>query len=185
MGRPGLTRHALFAAAVLAAILPRASIPSDGGGSLTFEATQAGATFTGRFDRFTADIDFDPANPAACRFDVRIEVASADTRESQRDEVLKGPDFFWVERHPAATYAGRGCRATGDGFTLDGELTLRGVTRPVPLRFTHAPGQGGASLEGSARLDRLDFGIGQGEWQSTEWVGAEVTVRFDLLLPAP
>jgi polyisoprenoid-binding protein YceI len=90
-----------------------------------------------------------------------------------------------VERHPVATYRGSGCRAAGDGFTLGGELTLRGVTRAVPLRFTYTPGQGGAALEGSATIDRLDFGVGQGEWQDTEWVGATVTVRFDLLLSPP
>lgn len=185
MARPGLIAAACLVAAALAAALPRAAIPSDGGGSLTFEATQAGATFTGRFGRFTADIDFDPADPAACRFDVRIETGSADTLETQRDGVLKGPDFFWVERYPHATFAGRGCRGTGKGYVLEGELTLRGVTRPVTLRFDYTPGQVGGALEGSARLDRLDFGVGQGEWQGTEWVGAGVTVRFDLLLPPP
>jgi polyisoprenoid-binding protein YceI len=184
VGRTGLSVAIVLSSAALAAALPRASNPAEGGGSLTFEATQAGAVFTGRFDRFRADIDFDPADPSTCRFDVRIETASADTLESQRDEVLKGPDFFWVEQHPVATYAGRGCRADGKGYALDGELTLRGVTRIVPLRFTYAPERGGGALEGSARLERLAFGVGQGEWQSTEWVGNEVTVRFDLLLPA-
>ena len=176
-------RKALILAAALAATLPRTAAPADGGGSLTFEATQAGATFTGRFSEFTADIDFDPADPAACRFEVKIATASADTRESQRDEVLKGPDFFWVERHPVATYRGSGCRADGERYALDGELTLRGVTRAVPLRFSHAAERGGSVIEGSARLSRLAFGVGQGEWQSTQWVGDEVTVRFDLLLP--
>jgi polyisoprenoid-binding protein YceI len=175
-------RTGLILAALLAAGLPPGANPTEGGGSLTFEASQAGAVFTGRFERFRADIDFDPADPAACRFDVRIETASADTLESQRDTVLKGPDFFWVEQHPVATYAGRGCRAQDKGYALDGELTLRGVTRTVPLRFTYAAGPNGAAIEGSARLSRLAFGVGQGEWRSTEWVGDEVTVRFDLLL---
>jgi len=180
LGRKGL----IFAAALVAA-LPRAAIPADGGDRLTFEATQAGATFNGRFGRFRADVGFDPADPAACHFEVRIETGSADTRESQRDEVLKGPDFFWVDRYPHATYRGGGCRADGQQYTLDGELTLRGVTRPVPLRFTYVREQGGAAIEGSARLSRLAFGVGQGEWQSTEWVGDEVIVRFDLLLSPP
>lgn len=179
MGRTGL-----IAAAALAALLPCAATPADAGGSLTFEATQAGARFAGRFDRFSADISFDPADPASCRFEVRIDTASADTREAQRDELLKGPDFFWVERYPAATYAGSGCRAVKGGYALDGQLELRGVKREVPLRFTYAPGRSGAGMEGTARLSRLAFGVGQGEWQDTQWVGDEVTVRFDLLLPA-
>jgi polyisoprenoid-binding protein YceI len=182
VGRTGLTVAILLCSAALAAALPREAVPAEGGGSLAFEATLAGAKFSGRFGQFSADIDFDPEDPASCRFDVRIETASADTLESERDEVLKGPDFFWVERYPLATYSGGGCRAAGKGYALDGELELRGVKRTVPLRFTYTPGRGGAALEGSARLSRLAFGVGQGEWQSTEWLGDEVTVRFDLLL---
>lgn len=185
MGRSRLITCIALSVVALALLLSRAAVPADAGGSLTFEATQAGAKFTGRFAKFAVDIDFDPADPAACHFEVRIDTASADTRESQRDELLKGMDFFWVERHPVATYRGSGCRPEGKGLALDGELTLRGVTRPVTLRFTHEPGRGGASMEGSAKLNRLDFGVGQGEWQSLEWVGNEVRVRFDLLLPSP
>ena len=177
-----MARSGLIAAAAMAALLPCTAGPADAGGSLTFEATQAGARFTGRFDRFSADIAFDPADPAACRFVVRIDTASADTRESQRDEVLKGPDFFWVERFPVATFTGSGCRAADGSYALDGELTLRGVKRQVPLRFSYTPGRGAAAMEGTARLSRLAFGVGQGEWQDTAWVGDEVTVRFDLLL---
>lgn len=158
---------------------PASAAPATG--SLTFEALQAGARFTGRFARFTADIAFDSADPGACRFDVSIDTASADTLESQRDDLLKGEDFFWVERYPAAAYHGAGCRPSPTGFTLDGELTLRGVTRPVKLEFRLEPGPGGDRMTGAATLRRLDFGVGQGEWSSTEWVGGEVTVRFDLL----
>jgi polyisoprenoid-binding protein YceI len=153
---------------------------SDGG--LTFEAMQAGARFTGRFEKFKAEIAFDPAAPADCRFDVAITTASAQTDESQRDELLKGQDFFWVERYPAASYRGSSCERTAMGFELDGELTLRGVTRPVKLGFNFQPGSGGGRLTGAATLRRLDFGVGQGEWAGTQWVGGDVIVRFDLRL---
>ena len=183
MGRPEL--KALAAVLVAAAALAGGAA-ADGGqgpGRLTFEALQAGARFTGEFARFTTDITFDPAQPDACRFDVGIDIASADTQESRRDDLLKGPDFFWVERHPSARYRGTGCRRTTRGYALDGQLTLRGVTRPVALLFSFEQGARASHMTGSASLKRLDFGIGQGEWQSTEWVGDEVVVRFDLTLP--
>lgn len=72
---------------------------------------------------------------------------------------------------------------SGDTYLARGTLTLRGVTRPVPVRFRfqRSP-EGGARLDGSTRLRRLDFGVGQGEWTSTEWVGDEVEVQFELRL---
>jgi polyisoprenoid-binding protein YceI len=170
-------------ATALVLVPDRPTVAATAQGSLTFEALQAGARFTGSFARFTADIAFDPANPLACRFDVGIDTASADTGEAQRDGLLKGQDFFWVEHYPAASYHGGGCRRSPSGYTLDGELTLRGVTRPVGLSFAFEPGATSARITGSATLNRLDFGVGQGEWHSTEWVGNEVVVRFDLSLP--
>ena len=72
---------------------------------------------------------------------------------------------------------------SGNVYLARGTLTLRGVTRPVSVRFRfeRSP-EGGARLDGSARLRRLDFGVGQGEWTSTEWVGDEVEVSFELRL---
>ena len=185
MGRTPLNRAIVIACMALAAI--QASLAGSWradptAGELTFEATQAGARFTGSFERFGADIAFDPAAADACRFDVTIETVSARTGESQRDGLLQGPDFFWTERYPSASYRGSGCRHAGPGFELDGALTLRGVTRPVKLEFSFAPGPGGGRISGSAILQRLDFGVGQGQWADTEWVGDAVTVRFDLAL---
>jgi polyisoprenoid-binding protein YceI len=184
VGRKGLTAGICLALA--------ASCPASGGswradqsaGRLTFEATQAGARFTGHFEQFTADIAFDPAAPNECSFDVTIYTASAQTGEPQRDGLLKGYDFFWVERYPAASFRGSGCQPTESGFGLGGELTLRGVTRPVSLGFDFQAGPDGSRLTGATTLRRLEFGVGQGEWAATQWVGGDVTVRFDLrLLP--
>jgi polyisoprenoid-binding protein YceI len=156
-----------------------------GAGGLTFEATQASARFTGRFTRFSADIDFDPAVPQACRFEVTIETGSAVTGESQRDGLLQGKDFFWIERYPTASYNGSACRREQAGYALDGQMTLRGVTHPVTLNFNFSPvPDGGGRMTGRASVQRLAFGVGQGEWAATEWLGNEVTVQFDLSLPA-
>ena len=68
------------------------------------------------------------------------------------------------------------------GFHATGSLTLHGVTRDVPIDFQFATSASGARLEGSATLKRLDFGVGQGDWKSTEWIGDEVKINFSLLL---
>lgn len=152
---------------------------------LTFTATQAGARFTGRFARFDADIDFDGADLPGSHFEVRIATGSADTQDEQRDTILRGPDFFWSDAHPQALFVAESFSAENGGWTTVGTLTLRGVTRRVPLRFrfSHLP-DGSAQLEGSTTIGRLDFGVGQGEWSGTRWVGSAVEVGFTLrLLP--
>lgn len=149
---------------------------------LSFVATQAGAEFTGRFEAFTADIEFAPDALGSSRFDVRIETGSVDTDDAERDQIIRGPDLYAVERHPQARYVAEQFTAAGDTYLARGELTLRGTTREVPVRFTFERTERGARLRGSATLERLEFGVGQGEWQDTEWVGNEVEVRFDLAL---
>jgi polyisoprenoid-binding protein YceI len=145
---------------------------------LTFNAVQAGAEFQGRFKRFTAKANFDPAAPAQCQFDVTIDTTSVDTQDEERDETLKGADLFDVKRYAQARYVASGCSAKGQQFVAAGKLTLRGVTRDVPITFVFDPKA--ASLKGSAQVKRLDFGVGQGEWKDTEWVANEVKIGFVL-----
>ena len=150
---------------------------------LGFSATQAGAEFEGVFERFDAEIRFDEQDLASSRFRVTVHTASASTGETKRDGILKGTDFFAVERYPVAVFEAVDFAVSGEGYVARGSLTLRGVTRPVPVRFTFGRlADGGARLEGSATVRRLDFGVGQGEWSATEWVGDEVGVKFDLRL---
>jgi polyisoprenoid-binding protein YceI len=152
-------------------------------GRLEFTAIQAGAKFTGGFKRFDVTLDFDPAAPAQGRLDVTVDAASIDTQDGERDEVLRGPDFFAVARFPQAEYHATRFARAGSGWRADGELTIRGMKKPVPVTFTLATAAGGATvMKGGASLKRLDFGLGQGEWASTEWVGDAVDVRFELTL---
>jgi cytochrome b561/polyisoprenoid-binding protein YceI len=153
--------------------------------TLEFVFVQAGAKTTGRFTRFTADIDFSPANPSAGKFDVAIDMGSADTRDKERDDTLRMPDLFNIAKFPRATYVASQFVAKGAGFEGKGKLTLRGVSLDVPVTFTFVPGADAgksATLKGSGLVKRLLFGVGQGEWKSTEWISDDVQVQFSLLL---
>lgn len=154
-------------------------------GSLQFTAIQAGAKFTSDFAHFRVRFDFDEAKPAAGRLDVTVETKSVDTADVDRDEILRSRDFFWCEQHPEAVFHAGKFERDGAGWRANGELALRGVTRQVSVRFELTPGPMHLMMKGTADLHRLEFGIGQGEWSSTEWIGDEVGVLFDLkLLPA-
>ncbi len=161
-------------------------LPMPAASTLEFQFVQAGAKTTGRFAKFTADIDFSPANPATGKFDVAIDMASADTRDKERDDTLRMPDLFNIAKFPRATYVASQFVAKGTGFEGKGKLTLRGVSLDVPVTFTFTPGADAAkptaTLKGTATVKRLLFGVGQGEWKSTEWISDDVQVQFSLLL---
>jgi polyisoprenoid-binding protein YceI len=159
---------------------PRAADAASG--KLEFSATQADARFSGAFKRFQVMLDFDPDAPSKGRLDVTVEAASIDTQDGERDEILRGPDFFASAKYPQAEYHATRFARDGSGWRADGELTIRGVKKPVPVSFTLVPSGGGTVMKGTASLKRLEFGLGQGEWSSTEWVGDAVDIRFELKL---
>jgi polyisoprenoid-binding protein YceI len=152
-------------------------------GSLQFVATQAGAKFTGGFRKFTIRFDFDPTGAAAGgSLDVTVDLKSADTGDAERDEILKGAEFFRTDRYPQARFHASRFRRDGERWRADGELTLRGIAQPVAVLFTLDGKSRQLGMKGTATLRRLEFGVGQGEWSTTEWIGDEVEVRFDLEL---
>jgi polyisoprenoid-binding protein YceI len=94
-----------------------------------------------------------------------IDLASIDTRNEQRDAHIRTADFFDVENHPTMTYRSTGIRPDGDRFIVDGELTLRGVTREVPLTLgingfgPDAYGGTRVGLTATTEINRTDFGV--------------------------
>jgi polyisoprenoid-binding protein YceI len=154
--------------------------------TLEYQFEQAGAQNKGKFTKYPVTLDFSPGNPAAGKLDVVVEMASLDTGDKERDETLKGGDLFSVAKFPQAHFTSTQITKTATGFDAAGKLTLRGVTRDVhvPFTFRTADEQGkpAAYLLGKTTLKRLDFGVGQGDWKSTEWVGNDVSVSYSLRL---
>jgi polyisoprenoid-binding protein YceI len=184
---------AAFLAAVLGGALmaggPAIRYAADPGASrLEFSGLQAGAEFKGVFHKFTAIVNFAPDALTDARFDVEVDLNSLDTMDEDRDGAMRGADIFDVAHFPTAHYVTRSFTRTASGYTAVGALTLRGVTKEVPVDFQFAATTIGAKLSGNVRLKRLDFGVGQGEWKSTKSVADEVNVAFALVLkpkPAP
>lgn len=149
---------------------------------LEFVGVQAGADFKAAFRKFTAAIDFAPDALASSHFDVQIELNSVDSMDKDRDTTIRGPDIFDVAHWPTAHYVTRSFTKTAAGYAAVGALTLRGVTKDVPIDFQFTQSPAGAKLEGSAKLKRLDFGAGQGDWKSTDEVADAVKITFSLVL---
>ena len=154
---------------------------------LTFAFTQAGASNTGKFDKFSVALHTASDSLAGASLDVTIDVASINTGEQERDDVLRSADLFDATKFPTSRFASPALAANGtDRYLANGKLTLRGVARQVqlPLSIRHATEAGVPVLylTGAFTLKRLDFGIGQGDWQTTEWVGNEVPVNWSVRL---
>ena len=94
-----------------------------------------------------------------------IQLDSIDTNQEQRNEHIRSSDFFHVEKHPVMTYQSTGVRRDGDDFVLEGDLTLKGVTRQVPLKlelngFGPDPyGGTRAGFSAKGEIDRQDFNV--------------------------
>ena len=153
---------------------------------LDFVGVQAGAEFKGTFHKFTSIVDFAPDALAAAHIDVQIDLNSIDTKDNDRDKTMRGPDIFDIAHFPTAHYVTHAITKTATGYTATGALTLHGVTKEVPIAFQFTQTAPTAKLEGTASLKRLDFGVGQGDWKSTEWIADPVKVSFSLALkPKP
>lgn len=161
---------------------PAADYVAQPGSKLGFTATYMEEAFEGSFAKFTPAIRFDPADLAGSRFDVRIVLASANTANAERDEMLLGSEFFDAAGVPEARYVATRFRALGGNrFVAEGTLSLRGVSKPVPLSFTWTPGAKPV-LVGEATLSRLAFKVGTGDWTDTELLPDAVKVRTRLVL---
>jgi polyisoprenoid-binding protein YceI len=175
---------AALAGACCAADAPAAGaatrhVQAPGSGSLGFTFVQAGAESQGSFKRFSTVLDWDPAKPDAGRIEVIVQVDSLDTQDKDRDEALRGADLFDTKTHPTAKYVATSFARRADGkLEAVGKLTLRGTTRELRLPLTLERTPAGVDLSGEVTLRRLDFGVGQGEWKSTEWVGDDVKLRY-------
>ena len=118
----------------------------------------------GRFDKFSGSI-VTTEDPATATVDVSIDLDSINTNSEQRDGHLRGADFFEVETYPELTYKATGARAVGDKWVLDGELTLKGITKVVPLTFElngFSPDPWGGTRVGfsaDTEINRKDFNV--------------------------
>lgn len=157
---------------------------------LAFIGDYGGSSFDGEFRKFTPIIKFDPAHPETGHFDVTVDVTSVTTYNDDWDQVISERDWFDAKNHPVAKYVTDSIKPIDNGaFSAMGTLELKGRKHDVELRFhwTQYPDgevkvAGQARMLGGAKVNRTDFGIGEGSWAKDSTVGFDVMVNVDLLL---
>ncbi len=148
---------------------------------LGFSVAFEGAPAHGVFRSFELSMEFTAAKPAASRIDVTIAVASADMRSAPMNDAIRGPDWFDATHFPVAEFRSLDVRPTGaDRYLAIGTLKVKGVTRLVELPFEWKSDGVAAVVDGSLTLQRAAFGIGGGDWVSSNVIGPEVKVHFSV-----
>ncbi len=120
----------------------------------------------GRFDSCEGSVAFDPKDLSTGSVEVKIDAASIDTHEADRDKHLKSPDFFDVAKYPDITFKSSGVKALGPKKAqIMGTLTMHGVSKPVTLDVDFlgvgpdAWGGRRAGFEARTKINRQDFGV--------------------------
>jgi polyisoprenoid-binding protein YceI len=125
-------------------------------------------TAKGRFSDFSGTITFDPKNVTASSVEVTIDTASIDTRTTDRDAHLRSADFFDVEQYPTASFRSTSVEADeadDDNFLIHGDLTIKGITKPITLKAEYEGsgvnpwGVEVAGFEAKGKFSRKDFGL--------------------------
>jgi polyisoprenoid-binding protein YceI len=119
----------------------------------------------GKFTKWSGALAFDEKTPTASRTQVKIDTASISTEETQRDGHLRSGDFLEVEKYPHIEFASTSVAPAGDRITVTGDLTIKGVKKPVKLDVEYAgrvkDPWGGERVGFTARttISRKDFGL--------------------------
>ncbi|MGH1377915.1 MAG: cytochrome b/b6 domain-containing protein [Alphaproteobacteria bacterium] len=156
--------------------------------SVGFGATQYGQEFQGNFKIAKGQIFFDENNLADSKVRIEIDISSIKTGSSDRDTQAVSGEWFDAGSHPYAVFESDDFKKVDSNqFIASGDLTLRGVTLPIELPFTlditmNDRDENIAEMSANIELNRLDFGIGQGKWQSTDAIGG--IVKLDISLSA-
>ena len=143
----------------------------------------------GSFNEFAGTGTFDADNPANSHLQLTIQAASIDTRNADRDGHLRSNDFFDMEAYPEITFVSTAVEQAGDDeFKVTGDLTIKGVTKPVTIDFEYTGtavdpyGNHRIGIEGTTTVNRKDWGI---TWNTAletggVLVGEKVTLEFEV-----
>ena len=157
-------------------------VQAAGAGSLTFAFMQAGAENQGEFKQFATQLVYDEKNLAASSLKVTVQTGSFDTQDKDRNDTLAGPELLDPKKFPTAQFVANTFTKGPRGIEAVGKLTLHGVTKDLRLPLTVSTTASGAEISGATTIKRLDYGIGQGDWKTTEWVGDEVKLQYKVAL---
>jgi polyisoprenoid-binding protein YceI len=173
---------AAFAAASLSAASAALAQVDVAKSSVMATSNQMNVPVEGKFGKFTAQLSFDPAKPAAGSAQIDIDVASYDLGDESYNEQVRGKEWFDAKTYPSATFVSSAIApAGGNQFKVTGKLTIKGKSETVVVPVTMSQQGATQTFDGALPIKRSQFDIGTGEWKDTSVVADEVVIRFHIV----
>jgi polyisoprenoid-binding protein YceI len=147
-------------------------------------------TVRGTFTTYSGTFELDPSDFTKSKITGEIDVASVDTKNADRDNHLRTDEFFDVAHHPKITFTSTAIEAKGDGYVVHGDLTLRGVTKPVALDVEFAGatknpyGQTIIGVSATGAINRREFGVQYHALLETGGVAVSDKVKIEIEVQA-
>ncbi len=155
------------------------------GSRIGFSYEQMGVTMQGGFRQFTGTLSLDNAQPQKTAVNISVQTGSISLGSRDADRTAAGSDFFNIGAFPRARFQSKQVQSLGNGrYRITGIFTLKNLSRPLTVDAAMQTEGAARLLTGNFSLNRLDYGIGTGEWADTSTLGNAVRVNFTLrLLP--
>ncbi len=136
----------------------------------------------GKFKKFTAQLDFDPAKPTAGSANITIDTTSYDLGDESYNKQARDKDWFDTAHFPTATFASTAIApAGGTKFNVTGKLTIKGKSQTVTVPVTVTQAGAVQTFDGALPIKRTQFDVGAGEWKDTSVVADEVVIKFHIV----
>jgi polyisoprenoid-binding protein YceI len=150
--------------------------------TVTATSKQMNVPVDGTFKKFTAQLSFDPAKPAAGSARLSIDTASYDLGDESYNQQVRGKEWFDAAQYPNATFVSSAIApAGGNQFKVSGTLTIKGKSQNVTVPVTVTQQGTTQSFDGALPIKRSQFDIGTGEWKDTSVVADEVVIKFHIV----
>lgn len=152
--------------------------------AIMFTAVQNSAPVSGKFKNFYGDIHFDPAKLDESKVHIDVDMGSVSTNYPVIADTLKLSDWFDISAFPHATFTSKKItQLPSKEYEASGDLTIRDHVHPIKVKFTvEQPTKDSMVAKGTTDIQRTAFGVGQGEWASTNEIKDNVRVEVNLHL---
>jgi polyisoprenoid-binding protein YceI len=136
--------------------------PTDQGSAVQFKIKNLGFNVNGSFSGLQGNIQFDPAHPEQCSFDVSVDASSVNTENSMRDDHLRKDNYFDVKTYPRIRFQSTKILPSNKpgAYIVSGKLTIKNTTKEISFPFSATASQTGYVFKGSFRINRKDFQVG-------------------------
>lgn len=177
-----MNKKYLIPAALLGVALAASAIPLKadlGHSSVAAVFKQMNVPVEAKFNKFSAQVDYDAAKPESAKASVDIDTASLDLGDAEMNKEVAKKDWFNSAQFPKATFTSSSIKSAGAGkLTVAGKLAIKGKTQDVSFPLTVKAEGGKQVFEGTLPIKRLAFNIGEGEWKDTSMVADDVVIKF-------